>query len=61
MGEAIEAVGPGLRPMAFRTPLLRDIQGFPLRQARHPEMKFYMQLPGYAPPLSFLRVCREHS
>jgi len=61
VGEAIEAVGPGLRPMAFRTPLLRDIQGFPLRQARHPEMKFYMQLPGYAPPLSFLRVCREHS
>lgn len=61
VGDAVELTGPDLRPMAFPAPLLLDAQGYPLREARHPEMKFYMQLPAYAPPLSFLRACRKHS
>ena len=61
VGDPIELVGPDLRPVAFPAPLLLDALGYPLREARHPEMKFHLQLPVYAPPLSFLRACREHS
>ena len=61
VGDPIELVGPDLRPLAFPAPLLLDALGYPLREARHPEMKFHIQLPVYAPPLSFLRACRENS
>ena len=30
-------------------------------EPRHPQMKFQIQLPCYAPPHSFLRACRENS
>ena len=40
---------------------MMDENGYPLPAPRHPQMKFQIQLPCYAPPLSFLRACRENS
>jgi putative protease len=60
-GDPIELVGPDLRPVAFSAPLMADEEGQPLAEPRHPQMKFQIQLPCCAPPLSFLRACRENS
>ena len=60
-GDEIDLVGPDLRPVSFSAPMMEDMEGFPLREPRHPQMKFTIQLPCYAPPLSFLRACRENS
>jgi putative protease len=60
-GDPIELVGPDLRPVAFSAPLMADEEGQPLEEPRHPQMKFQIQLPCCAPPLSFLRACRENS
>ena len=60
-GDPIELVGPGVRPVAFPAPMMADEAGEPLPEPRHPQMKFQIQLPCYAPPLSFLRACRENS
>lgn len=61
MGDEIELVGPDTRPVAFQAPLMMDENGYPLPAPKHPQMKFQIQLPCYAPPLSFLRACRENS
>lgn len=61
MGDEIELVGPDTRPVAFQAPLMMDENGYSLPAPRHPQMKFQIQLPCYAPPLSFLRACRESS
>ena len=61
MGDEIELVGPDTRPVAFQAPLMMDENSYPLPAPRHPQMKFQIQLPCYAPPLSFLRACRENS
>ena len=60
-GDEIELVGPDTRPATFQAPVMMDMEGYPLREPRHPQMKFKIQLPCYAPPLSFLRACRENS
>lgn len=60
-GDAIELVGPDVRPVAFTAPMMADETGAPLEEPRHPQMKFQIQLPCYAPPHSFLRACRENS
>ena len=60
-GDPIELVGPGLCPVAFQAPLMADAEGEALPEPRHPQMTFQIQLPCYAPPLSFLRACRENS
>ena len=60
-GDELDLVGPDLRPVSFSAPMMEDMEGFPLREPRHPQMKFTIQLPCYAPPLSFLRACRENS
>jgi len=60
-GDAIELVGPDVRPVAFTAPMMADETGAPLEEPRHPQMKFQIQLPCYAPPHSFLRDCRENS
>ena len=60
-GDAIELVGPDVRPVAFTAPMMADETGAPLDEPRHPQMKFQIQLPCYAPPHSFLRACRENS
>jgi len=60
-GDELELVGPDLRPVAFTAPMMADEEGEPLAEPRHPQMKFTIQLPCEAPPLSFLRACRENS
>ena len=60
-GDELDLVGPDLRPVSFTAPLMEDGEGFPLREPRHPQMKFRIKLPCQAPALSFLRACRENS
>lgn len=55
VGETLELVGPGLRPVAFTVPPMEDLEGQPLPEARNPQMEFYVQLPQYAPSMSLLR------
>ena len=44
-GDAIELVGPDVRPVAFTAPMMADETGAPLEEPRHPQMKFQIQLP----------------
>ena len=60
-GDEIQLVGPDVRPVSFAAPVMEDLEGFSLQEPRHPQMKFKIQLPCCAPPLSFLRACRENS
>lgn len=60
-GDALELVGPDVRPFALDAPMMADMDGEPLEEPRHPQMKFRMQLPQSVPPLSLLRACRPHS
>jgi putative protease len=55
VGDTLELIGPGLKPEAFTVPEMTDADGFPLQEARHPEMEFRMKLPRFAPPRSMLR------
>ena len=55
VGEDLELVGPGLRPIPFRAEGMRDGDGLPLDEVRRPQMTFQMRLPQVAPPLSLLR------
>ena len=60
-GERLELVGPDRKPEAFTAEEMEDLDGFPLPEARVPQMKFRMKLPGKAAPLSLLRAERENS
>ncbi len=60
-GDTLELIGPGLEPVSLTVPLMADADGLPLREPRTPQMKFYLDLPVQAPPLSILRACRENS
>ncbi len=54
-GDALEAVGPDMRPFEFTVPQMKDIDENPLDEPRKPEMKFYIQLPQAVPAFSILR------
>ena len=60
-GDEIQLVGPSVAPVTFSAPQMADETGAPLDEPRHPQMTFQIQLPCYAPPLSFLRAYRENS
>ncbi len=60
-GDALELVGPGVRPEALTAGQLWDEDGFSLSEVRKPEMKFKMKLPRPVPPLSMLRRRAESS
>jgi len=55
VGDELEMVGPDLRPFPFTAKDIRDEEGNPLEEPRHPEMKFTMQLPKQVPALSMIR------
>ncbi len=59
-GDAVELIGPGLRPHAFSAPPMQTMEGEALNAPRHPEMRFQMRLPMELapPPQSFLRARR---
>ena len=54
-GDALEVVGPDLRPFAITAETMTDMEGDPLEEPRTPQMKFFLQLPKQVPPLSMLR------
>lgn len=54
-GDALEVVGPDLRPFAITAETMTDMVGDPLEEPRTPQMKFFLQLPKQVPPLSMLR------
>jgi putative protease len=58
-GDEIELIGPGLEPIAFQALQMEDMDGFPLTEPRVPQMRFSMQLPTQASPLSLIRIRRE--
>ena len=60
-GEALEVVGPDLRPYAITASCMTDLEGTPLTEVRTPEMRFYMQLGKQVPPLTILRHAVELS
>lgn len=60
-GDEIEVVGPGVPAFPMSAPMMRDMDGFELREPRNPRMEFYMRLPRPAPPLSIVRACRPSS
>ena len=55
VGDALELVGPDVRPQALKVEALWDEEGSPLDEVRKPQMVFRMKLPQAVPPLSLLR------
>ena len=54
-GDALELVGPNLRPLSFTAPEMLLPDGTPLTEPRKPQMAFLMRLPCQAPPCSIVR------
>ena len=54
-GDALEVVGPDLKPFAMIAGNMKDEKGEALEEPRTPQMKFYIQLPQQVPPFSVLR------
>ena len=54
-GDALEVVGPDLRPFPIVAEVMADMEGMPLDEPRTPQMLFTLQLPRQVPPLSMLR------
>ena len=54
-GDALEVVGPDVRPFAITAADMRDMDGNALEEPRTPQMQFYIQLPRQVPAYSMLR------
>lgn len=54
-GDALEMVGPNLRPFPITAGGMQTQDGEPLDEPKTPQMKFYMQLPSPVPAMSILR------
>ena len=54
-GDALEVVGPDLRPFPIVADNMHDTEGNPLDEPRTPQMKFTLQLPHQVPALSMIR------
>ncbi len=54
-GDALEVVGPNLRPFSITAGNMSDLEGNALEEPRTPQMKFTMQLPKQVPPFSMIR------
>ncbi len=59
-GDEIELIGPGAEPVAFRAPMMEDMEGQSLNEPRNPQMLFRMKLPVAVEPLALLRIEREN-
>lgn len=60
-GDAVELVGPDLRPFAMTVPGMTDGEGQPLEEPRTPRMTFHMKLPQAVPPYTLVRHAVELS
>ncbi len=54
-GDALEVVGPDLRPFPITAEHIFDAEGNPLEEPRHPQMTFALKLPRQVPAQSILR------
>lgn len=54
-GDALEVVGPNLRPFSMEAGIMQDADGLPLEEPRNPQMTFSIQLPKAVPADSILR------
>ena len=54
-GDALEAVGPDMRPFPFTASEMKAMDNEPLDEPRTPQMQFYLQLPQPVPAMSILR------
>ena len=54
-GDALEVVGPEVRPFAVTAQGMRDADGMSLDEVRTPQSRFTLQLPKAVPPMSLLR------
>ena len=54
-GDALEVVGPDLRPFPITAEEMYTEEGEPLEEPRTPQMKFTMQLPKQVPAFSMVR------
>ena len=54
-GDALEVVGPDLRPFPIVAQNIHDEEGNAIDEPKRPEMKFTMQLPKQVPALSMIR------
>ena len=55
VGDALEVVGPDLRPFPIVAEDIHDTEGNALEEPRTPQMKFTMQLPKQVPAMSMIR------
>ncbi len=60
-GDALEAVGPDLRPFPLTAEGMADQEGAPLDTPRNPQSKFYIRLPRQVPEYTILRRCVDLS
>ena len=60
-GDALEAVGPDLRPFGFTADTMTDAEGAKLDEPRTPQSIFFLQLPKPVPPCTILRRSVELS
>ena len=54
-GDALEVVGPDLRPFPIVAQAMTDLDGNPLDEPKTPQMKFHLPLPQQVPALSMIR------
>ncbi len=60
-GDAVELVGPDLKPFVWTAEQMRDMDGELLTEPKTPQMRFKAKLPRQVPALSFVRHAVELS
>ncbi len=60
-GDALELVGPDLKPFSWTAGEMEDMDSAPLSEPRTPQMRFRAKLPRRVPELSFVRHAVELS
>ncbi len=61
VGDTLEAVGPDVKPFAFRVEAVEDGEGQPVTEPKTPQMLLRMKLPRQVPAWSILRIARDLS
>lgn len=60
-GDTVEVVGPDTKPFSMEVPIMQEMDGAEIREARHPKMQFKMKLPQQVPADSLVRHAVELS
>ena len=60
-GDILEAVGPDLKPFAFRVEAIEDGEGQPVTEPKTPQMTLRIKLPRQVPAWTILRIERDLS